>query len=140
MTTPRTTYIVCATPRSGSSLLCESLSNTLLAGQPDEYFNKKSEDLWRKRWDLSSSEDYFCWLLEHGTSPNGVFGMKIMWEQMGYCISVLRRLPRYLNSTMPPSRFLSSVFPNLFYIWITRRDKFGKPFQMTSQSKRGITY
>ncbi|TFG73034.1 MAG: hypothetical protein E4H27_01520 [Anaerolineales bacterium] len=29
---------MCATPRSGSSLLCESLRNTGLAGKPDPYF------------------------------------------------------------------------------------------------------
>src|SRR6267142_4337583 len=31
-------YLVCATPRSGSTLLCEALSNTGLAGRPEEYF------------------------------------------------------------------------------------------------------
>ena len=31
-------YLVCATPRSGSSFLCEVLSNTGVAGRPDDYF------------------------------------------------------------------------------------------------------
>src|SRR5438309_7660353 len=33
-----TSYLVCATPRSGSTLLCEALQNTDIAGCPAEYF------------------------------------------------------------------------------------------------------
>ena len=31
-------YLVCATPRSGSTLLCEALKGTGVAGRPEEYF------------------------------------------------------------------------------------------------------
>jgi LPS sulfotransferase NodH len=123
MTTPHTTYIICATPRSGSSVLCEGLRNTFLAGRPEEYFNKESEQIWRAKWEINSSDNYFRWLIDHGTSPNGVFGVKIMWEQMGYCIRFLRQLPQYQNFELSPPDFISSTFRNLFYIWMTRRDK-----------------
>ena len=36
-------YVVCATPRSGSTLLCALLAGTGVAGNPEEYF----ERLWR---------------------------------------------------------------------------------------------
>src|SRR5919206_4337288 len=32
------TYLVCATQRSGSTLLCKALSGTGVAGRPEEYF------------------------------------------------------------------------------------------------------
>ncbi len=35
---PMLSYLVCATPRSGSTLLCELLGQTGVAGQPEEYF------------------------------------------------------------------------------------------------------
>ncbi len=35
---PLRSYLVCATPRSGSTLFCEILSNTDIAGRPKEYF------------------------------------------------------------------------------------------------------
>jgi LPS sulfotransferase NodH len=38
MSPPRLSYIVCATPRSGSTLLCEALKSTGVAGRPEEYF------------------------------------------------------------------------------------------------------
>ena len=31
-------YLICATPHSGSTLLCEALKNTGSAGWPEEYF------------------------------------------------------------------------------------------------------
>jgi trehalose 2-sulfotransferase len=38
MTEPDRSYIVCATPRSGSTLVCQALSETGVAGRPEEYF------------------------------------------------------------------------------------------------------
>src|SRR5690348_6219991 len=35
---PACSYLACATPRSGSTLLCEALTNTGVAGNPKEYF------------------------------------------------------------------------------------------------------
>lgn len=35
---PMLSYLVCATPRSGSTLLCELLDQTGVAGHPEEYF------------------------------------------------------------------------------------------------------
>jgi LPS sulfotransferase NodH len=36
--TPERSYLVCATPRSGSTLLCHLLDQTGVAGHPEEYF------------------------------------------------------------------------------------------------------
>jgi LPS sulfotransferase NodH len=35
---PMLSYLVCATPRSGSTLLCSALAQTGVAGRPEEYF------------------------------------------------------------------------------------------------------
>src|ERR1051325_9044196 len=35
---PMLSYLVCATPRSGSTLLCHLLDETGIAGHPEEYF------------------------------------------------------------------------------------------------------
>ena len=37
---PMLSYLVCATQRSGSTLLCELLRATEVAGVPDEYFER----------------------------------------------------------------------------------------------------
>ena len=35
---PERSYLVCATPRSGSTLVCQALEETGVAGRPEEYF------------------------------------------------------------------------------------------------------
>ena len=40
---PTDTYLICATQRSGSTLLCELLKQTGVAGRPEEYFDAQFE-------------------------------------------------------------------------------------------------
>ena len=40
---PTHTYLICATQRSGSTLLCELLKQTGVAGRPEEYFEAQFE-------------------------------------------------------------------------------------------------
>ena len=46
-----------------------------------------------------------------------------MWEQMGHCVRLIRQLPLCQGSKTTAADLLTSVFPNLVYIWITRCDK-----------------
>ncbi len=150
---PDTSYLVCATPRSGSTLLCEALNNTGLAGHPQEYFEALKERGIPRRpqqyFDGAAQADildllgtysrlddqaphqsvdertnyahYLARVLEEGTTSNGVFGSKMMWGYFGDFISNLRDIPEYRE--MPVPDLLSTIFPNLHYIWITRADK-----------------
>lgn len=118
---PHISYLICATNRSGSSLLCEALKNTGIAGQPEEYFWRNDEPFWKERWGVSSYADYVAGAIAEGTSPNGVFGAKIMWGYFDDVVGKLHSIPGYEG--LPTAELLSTIFPNLRYIWITRRDK-----------------
>jgi trehalose 2-sulfotransferase len=144
---PHTCYLVCATPRSGSTLLCEVLTNTGIAGQPKEYFQPPhvkprdyfkhgkftnvttllrefwpdSETVEPTVWDGSNYADYLAQVFEQGTSPNGVFGAKLMWGHIDYFTSKLESILEYRGLTVPA--LLSTVFPNLHYIYVRRQDK-----------------
>lgn len=118
---PHTSYLVCGTPRSGSSLLCEALKNTGIAGNPEEYFWQGDEPFWSRRWRVSNYADYMTKAIEQGTTQNGVFGAKIMWGYFDDFVGKLKQIPVYQNVDLPA--LLPRVFPNLHYVWITRRDK-----------------
>ena len=78
-------YFVCATPRSGSSLLLGLLASTGVAGHPQAYFRTPDEPLWATRWNLTEPVDYRAYLQAaraHGSTPNGVFGAKLMWDAL----------------------------------------------------------
>jgi LPS sulfotransferase NodH len=121
---PDISYVICAVQRSGSFLLCEALKNTGLAGNPEEYF--LNGEGWEDRWwarqhGVTSRSDYLHLVHEKGTSPNGVFGTKIRWNYFQTMLKSLRVLPDYREMEAP--QLMAAVFPNVHYIWITRRDK-----------------
>lgn len=118
---PHVSYIVCATPRSGSSLLDEALQNTGMVGKPDEYFLPHNQRLWQNGWNTPTFSEYMAEVLRRGTSPNGVFGMKMMWGYFGHFGRQIQCLPG--NRYRTTHEGLKSVFPELSYIWIRRRDK-----------------
>ncbi|MGW4498725.1 Stf0 family sulfotransferase [Micromonospora sp. NPDC004336] len=79
-------YFVCATPRTGSSLLLGLLESTGVAGRPQAYFRAPDELLWADRWRLPRTADggvdpadFVRAALAAGRTGNGVFGAKLMW-------------------------------------------------------------
>jgi trehalose 2-sulfotransferase len=105
---PHTSYLVCSIPRSGSSLLCELLAGTGLAGVPAEFFHPDKMAALQGRWGVNKLDDYLRELLARKTSPNGVFGTKAHWAQY-----------QPLFGESDPR----TVFPGLRVVFITRRDR-----------------
>lgn len=134
---PQIFYVICAVQRSGSFLLCEALKNTGLAGIPEEYFLNGEgweNGWWARQHGVTSRTDYLRLVFEKGTSPNGVFGTKIMWNYFHKMLEGLRELPDYQELDAP--RLMGTLFPNVHYIWIVRRDKVR---QAVSWAKAGQT-
>ena len=77
---PRISYLICATPRCGGYLLFEALENTGLAGSPGEYFWE--DERWAKKWGATDYTDFLDKVKEKSTTPNGVFGTKLMWATL----------------------------------------------------------
>jgi LPS sulfotransferase NodH len=121
-------YIVCASVRSGSTLLCELLRLTGRAGRPSEYF-LPNESGWpsgiavpeSRRNQKPAPSEYLQLVLTAGGSRNGVFGMKIMETFFDDVVRRLRGAPGY--EELEPSALLAHVFPNLHYVWIRRKDR-----------------
>jgi LPS sulfotransferase NodH len=146
-------YLVCATQRSGSTLLCESLKSTGVAGRPEEFFEARvrtgrprtaagyfrdpgSPDIGDILGDpekLGHAPDYssldgiddYAQHIERsfrlGTTPNGVFGAKLMWGHLDDFARFAARLPAFRG--LPVEDLLPAVFPRPRYVWVTRRDK-----------------
>ena len=108
-------YLICATPRSGSNLLCEVLSSLGFAGQPEEHL-----------WDPPGAEPEplaVRWprVLQAGAGANGVFGLKLM----GYQADRLeRQLPTVLG--MPDTSLglvLAATLADPKYVYLIRQDR-----------------
>ena len=138
---PRT-YFVCATPRSGSTLLCKSLASTGVAGKPEEYFERlRHSGLPREPREYfdepadpavldllpptrtgdpaaADLERELPRYLAEGTTPNGVFGSKLMW---GYFGDLLARLGTTPDG--PALAVIAETFGPVRWIHVTRGDK-----------------
>nr|WP_245766264.1 Stf0 family sulfotransferase [Sulfitobacter brevis] len=51
--------MICATPRSGSTLLCTLLRSTGIAGDPNSYFRPNDVAEWALEWGLPSADHCF---------------------------------------------------------------------------------
>lgn len=114
-------YLICATPRSGSTLLCEALRNTGLAGNPDEYFGPMHVARWSAKWGDLTEQGYFQRALEQGRGANGVWGAKVMrlyWQDFMAMLQKISQTP-----DLSDAELLETLFPGLKYLFITRRNK-----------------
>lgn len=118
---PSVSYLICATPRCGGYLLFEALENTGLAGIPGEYFWDDKE--WAKKFGATDYADFLNKVIENSTTPNGVFGTKLMWGYFENFIGKVRQTPQFIGCDLSSYAVLSELFANLNYIWIMRRDK-----------------
>jgi LPS sulfotransferase NodH len=149
---PTNSYLICTTPRSGSTLLCEMLAGTGVAGRPDEYFQQlRATGLPMTARDyldgvaadlvphpghettleqhtlydprrFAGFEEYVEWVLRRATTPNGVFAAKIMWPYMAGLVAGLSTIPRH-HGIEAPDELLARAFPRLRYVWLRRLDK-----------------
>lgn len=122
--TPVTSYLICCVPRTGSWLLAEALQSTNIAGRPREYFAPEHKNRFYGLWGLSPATNYSGFLSKvrsEATTPNGVWGAKAHWYQFNDLVMKLRGLPELQD--LPLRALLPEVFPNLRYIYLTRRDR-----------------
>ncbi len=153
MAETKRSYLVCATPRSGSTLVCQTLVRTGVAGRPEEYFEalrstgvpRRPEEYFHESsdrtildhlgqqetsftpqprsplWSRTAYDRYLDWVLEAGTTPNGVFGAKLMWGYLEDFTSLLRNVPEYRD--LPLADLLPEVFPDLTFVRVLRANK-----------------
>jgi LPS sulfotransferase NodH len=91
-------YLLCGTPRTGSTLLCSLLSSTGVAGQPESYFREPDHHRWAVRFGLRATDggdidyvDFVRGAVRAGSTGNGVFAARIMWGTMHHLAQRLRR-------------------------------------------------
>jgi LPS sulfotransferase NodH len=111
----RMRYCILSSQRSGSTLLARTLFQTRQAGDPLEYFNLRLLRLAQvQTGNQSLTPIEFMRLMElRRTSPNGVFGIKIHYEQM---------LGAF-QSNVPNQKMIEFLRNQHHLFWMRRRDR-----------------
>lgn len=144
-------YLICTTPRSGSTVLSQVLEDTGIAGRPEEYFQQTAahgvargpldylgQDLLDEVLPGSAPRDmglttydprrfpgfgaYLDWVREEATTPNGVFGIKVMSAYMEGLTANLRALLGR-DASSGAADLIAAVLPAPRYVFLTRADK-----------------
>jgi len=145
MTQLRKSYLVCATPRSGSTLLCEMLLATGRAGRPLEHFEYLRHSSLprqpREYFDgVRDSEildhlapvdsgtpsrepagDWWARIAREGSTDNGVWGGKIMWGHVDDFLSRTRELPGLADARL--DEVFGALFGEPTFVFVSRPDK-----------------
>lgn len=114
-------YIVCSTGRSGSTLLCKTLTQLKQFGNPEEYFHHRNViDKLKLKEKHEAFIPYFESVLDQGLSDNGTFAIKMHWWQLYDFLAITRQLDEFKG--MNDVEILNSAFPHLKLIYIWRQD------------------
>lgn len=151
MIPPSRAYLVCSTQRSGSTYLCRLLASTGVAGNPLEYFEARAETgapphpsyylagLPRtgagirddprptdapEYSDLRTVDGWEAHLdrtFRLGATENGVFGAKLMWNQLPDVEQHAAALPEFAG--LSGSELFDALLGRPRYVWMRRLDK-----------------
>jgi LPS sulfotransferase NodH len=70
---------------------------------------------------LAGYREHLRRTLSAGTTPNGVFGAKIMWGHRQDFLRLARTLPELEG--LSERELLAALFPNLSFVWVRRYDR-----------------
>jgi LPS sulfotransferase NodH len=140
---PPSSYIICGTPRSGSTLLCQLLTQSGVAGSPHSYFREQDIGYWASCWDIdirdttsaAFNQAYLNAMEHHGRVDTGVFGVRIMWPSIA--TSVVR-----LNSALGTRLAFPEAFQERFgrtvHIHLRRDDTLSQAVSLVRAQQSGL--
>lgn len=136
-------YFLCATPRSGTTLLCDLLSATGRAGRPQSYYRRQDIDRRAEAYGLragrfASAADferaYLDAVLREGAGETGVFGLRVMWGTVAEMAERLRPICAHED----PADLFEALFGPLVYVHVSRRDKVAQAISLLKAEQSGL--
>jgi LPS sulfotransferase NodH len=112
------TFVICSTPRTGSTMLADLLADTGLVGRADEFFGEPFRQNVVPGLTRSGFDDYLVGCTRN--ARQGTFGIKLHWDQIEVFLYLLR-LRRGLRG-LGDAQVLEAVFPATSFVFLTRED------------------
>jgi LPS sulfotransferase NodH len=117
---PKLSYTIWFTQRTGSTLLCQALEGTGIAGVPNEWFWH-----WLRDQPKDDPREFQRRLWESGSTANGVFGLKHSFHepQFSQLIELFRKFPGCPDLETNRVKVWEHALPHHRHIFMTRRNK-----------------
>lgn len=125
--TPKLSYTIWFSQRTGSTLLCRALQSTGIAGKPGEWLNcyTPSDFNLLDKYQLRNYAELQQRLWQLGTTSNGVFGLKVAVFEPYFSkiLDTFKQFPGCDSKANNRVEIWNNAFPNCKHIYITRRNK-----------------
>lgn len=137
-------YVICTSPRSGSTLLCALLAASGVAGKPESYFHLPSVAEWQADLGLppSSSEPeeavlaaVFRAAIARGRAGTALFGLRLQRHSFDYLLQKLGVL--HPDRPGDLQRF-EAAFGRTLFIHLTREDKLEQTVSLVKAEQSGL--
>lgn len=137
-------YIICASPRSGSTHLCDLLTASGIAGHPNSYFRSPDISYWAGLWgvdgpttdsDPTFNLAYLPAMKRAGSAGTGIFGLRLMWQAVR---DTEKRLNVAFGKTSDVATLLELAFGPTLFIHLSRRDKDAQAVSLVRAEQTGL--
>lgn len=121
---PNLSYTIWFSQRTGSTLLCQALESTGIAGKPHEWLHTPGSINLLAHYGVDSPAELQARLWQLGSTPNGVFGVKHSFYEPHFQ-QITQTLGQFPTCPANASRTAvwDHAFPNGRHIFMTRRNK-----------------
>lgn len=122
---PKISYTIWFSQRNGSTLLCEGLKSTGIAGKPAELLELPPDTSLLDYYQVPHYAALQDKLWQLGITPNGVFGIKANAprKEKDPITEQLARIPGLEEAAPIHYAVWENAFPNVKHIFLTRRNK-----------------
>jgi len=137
-------YILCGTPRTGSTLLCDLLASTKRTGYPDSYFRRVDIAEWAEAWGVPGPDvtgeaafeaAYLAAAIRAGKGGTPIFGLRLMRENLEELSAILDRIHPGLPSDR--ARF-TAAFGETLYLHLSREDTLAQAISLVKAQQTGL--
>ncbi|WP_299600893.1 Stf0 family sulfotransferase [uncultured Tateyamaria sp.] len=131
-------YILCTSPRSGSTLLCALLRDSGVAGHPKSYFHQPDLDKWRAGLGLAPDTprpDIFAEAIAQGRGDTDIFGLRLQRHSAPFFFDQVR--DAHPDATTDKAAVETQFGPTR-YIHLHRKDKVAQAVSLVRASQSGL--
>ncbi len=137
-------YIICATPRTGSTLLCDLLTATGRVGAPDSFFGRRFISWWAGQWGLPSVEElgepafsrtYLDAAIRAGRGGTKVFGLRLMRENISDLNRFIEQVHQGIQTDLAR---IEAAFGKVLFVYLSRDDKLAQAVSLVKAEQTGL--
>ncbi|MDW9635482.1 sulfotransferase [Sinorhizobium meliloti] len=137
-------YVICTSPRSGSTLLCKLLAATGISGNPGSYFHRPSIAEWLAYFELAADASrpeadilatIFRAAIAKGSRDTGMFGLRLQRHSFDFFVQKLAVLHPEGSGDL---QRIEAAFGRTLFLHLTRLDKVEQAVSLVKAEQTGL--